>query len=222
MSKIDADLDEETDEASQEDAGSDLTDALAEDEASFITEEKKPVNRTSVLIFGVILLGAAGYYLMYARTGPQTASAAVSPESEQADQTINQFLSAGDENLRVMRQLRQTTDKVVAQFKNAAPAQVPLNDLQANPFKYAQLTDDASAAAAAKKKHEEERQIALTNVQTLQLQSILHSETKRACMINNQLYAEGATVSDFTIEKISVGSVIVKSGPFRFELKMQH
>lgn len=215
--------DEETNEAQNAEAttdGSDLADALAGgDEASFISAEKKPMNRTTVLVFGALLLGAGGYYLMYARTGPQSAAAAT-PGAEQADATINQFLSAGSENIRVMQQLRQTTDKVVAQFRNSTVPQVPVHELQANPFKYAQITDDASAAAAAKKKHEEERQAALKSVQDLQLQSVL-SGSNRACMINNKMYKEGQEVSGFTVEKISTNTVIVRTGVFRFELKMQ-
>lgn len=218
------DHDEETTEAQDNETtadGSDLADALsAGDEAGFISAEKKPMNRTTVLVFGALLLGLGGYYFMYARTGPQSAAAAT-PEAEQADATINQFLSAGDENIRVMQQLRQTTDKVVAQFRNSAVAQVPVNELQANPFKYAQLTDDASAAAAAQKKRDEDRQAALKSVQDLQLQTVLHSGTTRACMINNKMYKEGQDVAGFTIEKISANAVIVRTGPFRFELKMQ-
>jgi hypothetical protein len=179
------------------------------------------VNRTSVLLFVVLLLGAAGYYFMYVRTGPATAAAATA-EAEQADETITQFLSKGDENLKVMQQLRQTTDKVVAQFRNSQVAQVPVNELQANPFKYAQENDAETAAAAAAKKREEEKQAAMKSVQELQLQTILHGDAKKACMINNQLYREGQTVAGFTVETINPGDVIVKQGPFRFQLKMQH
>jgi hypothetical protein len=204
------------------DDGSDLADALAGgDEVSFITSEKKPLNRTSVLVFGALLLGLGGYYFMYVRTGPQSASAATA-EAKKADATINQFLSAGAENLRVMQQLRQTTDKVVAQFRNSSVAQVPVTELQANPFKYAQVSDDATAAAAAAKKREEERQAALKAVQGLQVQSILHRGTTGTCLINNQAYQEGQVVDGFTVEKITANSVIVRTGAFRFELKMQH
>jgi hypothetical protein len=199
--------------------GSDLSDALSGDETSFVTEQKKPVDRTTLLVFGVILLGAAGYYLMYARTGPQTAAAATA-ESEQADQTINQFLSSGEANAREMRKLRETTDKVVAQFQGAAPTQVPVNELQANPFKYAQENDEATNAAAAQKKRDEERAAAVAAAQTLQLQTIL-SGAKKTCMINNQMYTEGQSVGGFTIETISADGVVVKSGAYRFKLKMQ-
>ena len=78
------------------------------------------------------------------------------------------------------------------------------------------------AAAAAAKKQEEERQAALKSVQALQVQSILHRGTTGTCLINNQAYQEGQVVNGFTVDKITANSVIVRTGSFRFELKMQH
>jgi len=40
-------------------------------------------------------------------------------------------------------------------------------------------------------------------------------------MINNTLYQEGQQIDSFIIEKIAPAGVIVKSGTYRFELKMQ-
>ena len=61
----------------------------------------------------------------------------------------------------------------------------------------------------------------LKAVQGLQLQTVMSGEVRKACMINNTLYQEGQQVEGFTIEKISPGGVVVKNGPYRFELKMQ-
>jgi hypothetical protein len=63
---------------------------------------------------------------------------------------------------------------------------------------------------------------ALKAVQELQLQSIMFSDNRKACMINNSLYREGQQVGDFSIEKISPQSVVVEMNKLRFELKMQH
>ena len=49
----------------------------------------------------------------------------------------------------------------------------------------------------------------------------MHSDKAKACMIGNTLYQEGQQVEMFTIEAINPGGVIVKSGAYRFELKMQ-
>src|SRR2546426_863445 len=57
-------------------------------------------------------------------------------------------------------------------------------------------------------------------VQTLQLQTVVIRANRKACMINNTMYQEGESVESFTIEKISPSAVIVRSGVYRFELKM--
>jgi hypothetical protein len=223
------DFKDDQDQQDGEDGGaSALQDALSGgDETFVVAEPKKPVNKTSLLVFAAVVLGLGGYYLMYVRTGPQSAAAAVgSEDAQQADATITEFLSSGEQNLKVMRELRQTTDKVVAQFRSSQVAQVPIDDLQANPFRYAQQKpgDPTADEAAAKKKHDEERATAIKAVQELQLQSVLHGSGGRVatCMINNKMYKEGAEVGGFTIEKITPNSIIVKQGAFKFELKMQH
>src|SRR5437660_1597989 len=82
--------------------------------------------------------------------------------------------------------------------------------------------DGGFVSEEAKRRKEEERQAVVKAVQGLQLQSIMHSTARQACMINNTLYREGQQIDGFTIEKITTSSVIVKNGTYRFELKMQH
>ena len=55
----------------------------------------------------------------------------------------------------------------------------------------------------------------------LRLQSIIHSGSRKACMINNTLYLQGQQVEQFLIEKIEPDRVVVKTGAYRFDLKMQ-
>ncbi len=51
--------------------------------------------------------------------------------------------------------------------------------------------------------------------------SVMYSESRRACMINNTLFLEGQQCDGFTVERINPNSVIVKNGGYRFELSMQ-
>src|SRR3954468_11396337 len=112
---------------SQEDAG-------VTEEEGFVAEEKKPVNRSTLVVFGIIIAGLAGYYFMYLRTGPATAQA--SAEVAAAEQTIQQFLTDG-ERIKSMERMLRSTEKVVEQFKSyPSVTQIPLEDLKANPFKY--------------------------------------------------------------------------------------
>jgi hypothetical protein len=151
----------------------------------------------------------------------------VAPEAIQAHQTISTFLSGGDASVKSMEKLLRNTERVVQQFvKYPSLTQIPLADLRTNPFRehdaVVKVNEGPSSAEMEKQQREQQRQIALKSVQELQLQSIMFSDSRRACMINNSLYREGQQIADFTIDKISPQSVIVKNGPFRFELRMQH
>lgn len=181
-------------------------------------EEKKPINRTSLVLFLLVALGGGGLYLMHLRAGPSKAAAA---GTEAANQTINQFLHGGQGNIKLMETMLRNTEKVVQQFNNyPSVKQVPLGELQTNPFRVSSNSDDAEDPIA-KRKLAEQRQAVLKNYQTLQLQSIMYGEKNRSCMINNVLYREGQQVNGFTIDKITSDNVSVKQGPWRFDLKMQ-
>jgi hypothetical protein len=124
-----------------------------------------------------------------------------------------------------MRDLLQNTEKAVEQFR-AAPAktQVPLEELQTNPFRFADANPDGTPAdedeAAAKKKAEEAKAATLKAAQALNLQFIVVGR-KKSCLINNVRYLEGQTLGEFTIDSISPNAVIVRKDEARFELKMK-
>jgi hypothetical protein len=199
-------------------------------DGEFIVEgEKAPANKGTLLLFGLVLIAAGGVYFMYARGGPDAASAA-SAEAAQAKQTISQFLDGGEKNMVAMQKMLQETEKVVDQFlKYPSMQQVPLESLATNPFqqKIAKSpTEDAEAKARAAaeveaKRKEEERQAVLKAVDALNLQTIMSSGARKSCMINGTLFTEGQVIEGFTIDKITAGAVIVKNGSYRFELKMK-
>src|SRR5688500_9129019 len=214
--------------ASDADAGGadDLVDALSEpDGGAIISEEKKPLNRSTIVTFVVLVIGAGGVWFMYQRTGPGTAAAA-DKETVAAKATINNFLSGGSENIKLMESMLRNTQKVVQQFLNyPSMTQVPLSDLRTNPFRVRAETPagdkTALSEAADKKRREEERLAALKAVQNLQLQSIMFGGARRACMVNGAMYTEGQRIDGFANEKSNQASIGVKNGPYRFELRLQ-
>lgn len=208
-------------DSGDESGAQDTLDALnSSDEMTFVTgEAKKPLNRTSIVLFAIVALGGGGLWLMHAKTGPSAATAA---SNDAANRTINQFLSAGQGNIKLMETMLRSTEKVVQQF-NAYPSvkQIPLGELQSNPFRVINAAVDEADDPIAKRKLAEQRQVVLKAYQTLQLQSIMYGERNRSCLINNMLYREGQQVSGFTIEKISADNVSIKQDAWRFDLKMQ-
>jgi hypothetical protein len=189
-------------------------------------ETRKPLNRSSLVLFGLLVIGGGLVYLMYLKSAPSAASAAT-PEAEEAHKTITQFLDGGGKNIVAMQEMLQNTEKVVQEFLTYPSAQqVPLSDLKTNPFRYSDATPkgDPNAGASdaeAKRLQEQARRQVLAAIGEMQLQSIIHSGKHKACMINNTLYQEGQQIEQFTIEQINPGSVVVRNGPYRFELKMQ-
>ena len=210
-------------------AGADenLQDALAESgEGEYVTEgeggSKKP---NPLVLAGLALAVVGGGYLWYSRSGPASAAAGV-PAEDPASQTVSKFLDGGTTNVQMMEKMLRETEKVVQQFLNyPSMKQVPLGDLQTNPFRFrppqveGQVPNETEAQA--KKKREEERQAIIKAVGGLNLQSVIHSGARKACMINNTMYTEGQQVDSFVVEKINPGTVVVKNGAYRFELRMQ-
>jgi hypothetical protein len=78
-------------------------------------------------------------------------------------------------------------------------------------------TDDS---ASSRRRRDEERAAAAEAVKALKLQSVLYG-TRKAALLNNQLVQEGMEVEGFVVEKINQGAVIVRTGVYRFELRME-
>ena len=204
--------------------GDDLSSALAGGETEFVaTEEKKSATQGLIFLAVLVLVGAGGTYLMYLRQGPSTAAAAT-PEAQKAAQTINTFLTSGPDGIKMMQSMLKDTEKVVKQFlEYPSVTQIPLANLQTNPFKFAAAETPADTTTVNEKalarKREEEKLAATKAFESLKLQSIIYSGSRKACMINNTLYREGQQLEQFTIEKIEQARVLVKTGAYRFELK---
>jgi hypothetical protein len=198
-------------------------------EANFVSESKNPVSKGTMVVAGLLIACAGVTYYMYVRTGPAVAVAS----DPNADQTISSFLSAGSSNANKWKELIDSTDAVVRQFKREIP-QVPLASLASNPFQKGKSKPSVDQAAMDK----ERRKAYLTTkikevLPDLKLQTIIHPNPKRAtCMINNALYRKGQKISVGTEEKIvftvddirpdgvTVSSMAVDEA-LKFELKMK-
>jgi len=210
------------------DAGADLQSQISGGGAEtefVVSEEKKPATQGLIFLAVLVVVGIGGTYFMYQRQGPSAAVAAT-PEAQKAEATINTFLTSGPDGIKMMQTMLKDTEKVVKQFlEYPSMTQIPLSSLHTNPFKSGPdkqpaKTVDTSEEDAAKKR-EEEKLAATKASEALKLQSIIYSGSRKACMINNTLYLEGQQIDSFVIEKIEANRVIVKTGTYRFELKMQ-
>jgi hypothetical protein len=190
------------------------------DSAFVVTQEKEPLSKGTVAMFILLVVAGAGTYFMYVRAGTESASAA---SDIKAQQVIKQFMTEREKNPDAMKKMLLETEEKVRWFRSyPGENQRPLT---ANPFRMTPLEDAGKEPRPdderLKKQREEERIAVLKSVNALQLQSVMHSDVRKSCMINNSLYLEGQQVEGFTIEKISPDAVIVRNGSYRFELRMQ-
>ena len=194
----------------------------AEMDTAFLAEPRRPLNKGAILLFAIAIFGCIGTYAMVRRNGPSKASAETTRAA--ADAEINHFLTDGPRTIHRLLALLDSTRKIVEQFNHFTEIpQVPLKELHGNPFKFSNsspVSPDA-IAEAERQKHAAERQSAIDAVQKLELQSIICSHNARQCMINNTLYPEGAQFDAFTLEKVTPDYVIVRTGAYRFQLKMR-
>lgn len=208
--------------------GDDLSGVLGGPDATFVSGEKKPVNAGFLIMAGFLLAAGAGTYVMYTRT--TAAQAPPTPEAVAAQSTISSFIANDKANAARMQDLLANTEKAVEQFR-AAPAkkQIPVEDLQTNPFSLEGDKDDARVDdgndhpandAAAKRREAEQRAATLKAAQGLNLQFVVTGK-KKSCLINNQRYTEGQSVGDFVVETIESNRVIIRKDDARFELTMK-
>ena len=206
--------------------GDSLKDALSDGgETEFVGEGDGAKKQSPLVVVGLALAVLGGGYLWYSRQGPASADAAT-VAADEASQTVSKFLDGGTANVQMMEKMLRDTEKVVQQFLNyPSMKQVPLGELQTNPFRFRPPQVEGEkvpeSELAAKKRREEERQAIIKAVGAMNLQSVIHSGARKACMIDNTMYTEGQQVGEFVLEKINPGSVVVKHGVYRFELRMQ-
>lgn len=210
-------------------AGEELKDALSEAEPEFAAEEKKKPQLAPETMGMVGVLAACGavLFFMYLRNGPQSANGAEASASP-AGSVVSDFLSHGEGHVKSMWQALHNTDKFVDKFRTySSRPQVPLTGLRTNPFRQTEAhaetpvahPEPAESESAAHRRREQERADAAKAAESLQLQSVLRGP-RNACLINNTLYQQGQQVDGFVVEQITANSVIVRNGPYRFELKL--
>ena len=193
----------------------------AQDGGGFVTDEKKPLSKGTVIMAGILLACGVGTYVMYTRSA--TGGAAPTAEAAAAQTTINQFLKNDAGNVKKMKDMLQDTEKVVQQFLDSpGKKQVPVEDLQTNPFRVvkAEVQEAAVDENASKRQQQEQRAAVLKAAQGLNLQFVM-SGKRKTCMINNAVYREGQNVGGFKVETISSDKVVVRKDDARFELRMK-
>src|SRR5262249_55226922 len=130
----------------------------------------------------------------------------------------------GQKNIKAMQDMLKDTEKFVHQFTQPpTTAQSKLEELKTNPFRFAPPKSedpDADIRRAA----DREKAEALKAGQKLRRQSVIHSDSLRAAMIDNKMYSEGQEIDGLIVEKIAPFRVVIAApkahGTYHFELKI--
>jgi hypothetical protein len=224
------DIEQDAQGQGDSEGGEESYDSGEVDSSFVVGETKRPISKMTVIMFVIILCAKAGMYYMYKRTTASKADAA----DAQSKQVIKQFMSDKDKNFSMMQKMLKDTESVVNQFMTyPSLKQIPLSDLQNNPFKMKsskqEENDDVKAAARAAKEEAErlaaEKSAFEKAANGLRLQSIVTSGARKACMINNALYVVGQVIEvdgvTLTIEDIAPNRVEIKSGKHGAVLSMK-
>jgi len=187
----------------------------------FAPEASKPGRNAGMLMVAFVLIGVGVIYFMRARTGP---TQAVSAEVSRADTSIKDFIRDGNQ-IKKMKDMLDSTEKVVQQFNVDRTSTENDKKLEWNPFQYHSPNekpgeDPNDKRARDDKKRMEARKAAFAaDIQGLKVQYIMVSTFAKTAMINNKLVQEGQEVEGFLIEKLSPNTVIVQRDGMRAEIK---
>jgi hypothetical protein len=214
---------QDTEKAESADPQQELSESLDQGETTFVTSEpKKQISGSTLGVFGVLALCAAGTFFMYVRGGPAAANA----EDETTAANITTFLDEGKQHVTLMKQMLQNTEKVVQQFrKSSIRMQIPVGNLHTNPFRMeapAKAGPVNESEIAARRRHDEERAAVVEAAKALRLQLILYGESNRSVLVNDKVVAEGQAIDSLTIEKIYPDKIIIRSGIYRVEKVFQN
>jgi type IV pilus assembly protein PilO len=161
---------------------------------------------------------------IYCDSGVPVSSPAAStspPDEIESRQIVANYLTGERRNDARFNGMLHDTDKLMQECLAAPDAQqVSLVNLRSDPFRAGQTSGAASHNAGTVRAADGDRVAMLRAIEKLQLQSIVSSGDRPACMIDNHLYREGEQLDTFTVERIEQAQVVVRNGSYRFELKI--
>ncbi len=196
----------------------------------------KVFNHGTALVLIVAVIAGGAFYFMRASQGdlgPDEQTASAQARVEQALAQLSQPEQMPDDDpLRPdnLNKLVGDSASVIAMFTDdIASRQVPLEYVQKNPFvlyrpQEAQADPDDDDGPTAeeleaerrRKQAEAERRRIEREAGRLQLDGVMGN----VAIISGETVREGASVGEFTVERITRDSIVLKAGDHRFELNM--
>jgi len=171
----------------------------------FAPEASKPGRNAGMLMVCFVLIGVGVIYFM-------------------RDTSIKDFIRDGNQ-IKKMKDMLDSTEKVVQQFNVDRTSTENDKKLEWNPFQYHSPNEKPNETADEKAERERIKRTAgrkaafAADLQGLKVQYIMVSTFAKTAMINNKLVQEGQEVEGFLIEKLTPNTVIVQRDGMRAEIK---
>ena len=213
-----------------EDAEQTLDSAMGPPAAPDVANVSAPGRSRQSLLRGNLALvvmfagGLAAVYLLSLREGPAAASA----EQRTAELAVDEALSRLGKGDPESSQPQSRAEDVVATFYlQARQRQIPLADLQRNPFRCEVYSTRGTEARSRKEQtppqdtsQAKALSDAMAEAKGLTLQSILTGSAGATAMISNNLLTEGQKIRGWTVSKIGTRQVVLTWKEHQHVLKM--
>jgi hypothetical protein len=180
-----------------------------------VAANKKNVQKSTILVAILVVIGLASLGFMIKKNRPQAAVAQASKdEQSQMAATITRITGISSEMLSRM-------DQIVKKFYEFSDVfQVGVNELSKNPFQvqaYAATLKDQPQAVDEEddgtRAYLIRRQQLKEKAASLKLVSIMRSGQESVCMINDELLRRGDSTGGFIIVNIGSDSVLLTGSP---------
>jgi len=201
--------------------GSDDAGRPQEQEYLTVANRDKNVRKSTTLLTVLLVAGILCLWFMIKKSVPQASpAAAVGAEEKQIEMAISHITGVRSEMFDRM-------DEIVSKFYEFSNVQqVKLNELAKNPFKHETflgnigVLDNKNANSAIDAEQLRQQQIR-QQMENMQLFSIMKSDNKNCCMINDKIVYEGDSIGSFKVIQIGDGFVKLESEGVELILKLQ-
>ena len=187
-----------------------------------VATRQNHVRKSTYLLMAVFAVGLISLIFMIKQTSPQKALAGVEPAETKVEIAISKLTG-------IKTDMFDRMDQIVQKFYEFADfQQVKVNELVKDPFAADMFLLTPAGAGSEKIDMQDaaatlQRQVKL-RAKKLKLRSIIKSDTRSCCMINDKIVYEGDSIKGFRVEKITQRTVVLvweQSGHDNIQITMK-
>lgn len=203
---------DELETAGELEAGEAMPDA---EEMGFVDERPSSLNRYTIILVGLCLLGVVGVFLFGQKQKAAPPDQKQQAEVAKLDNNLSRLMTQKGEAKKAIK----NTEEMISLFHQyPTNQQLGRDELQRNPF----IRDENASPEAPAAAPEKGPDLAALQKSAagLKLQSVLRGATSNQCLINGEVYQEGQEIKEFKVKSIQEHGVVLTAAEHDFVLKM--